>query len=71
MVDNIDMAQQEIEWAQKINIRVATRQFDHLDATGSCHFCEESLATPGLLFCDADCYRDFERLIWAKRMSSA
>lgn len=70
MADDIDIAQHEIDWAQRMTIQAVINRTHHLEALGRCYHCEEPLPVPGQLFCDRDCATDYERVTWAQRMSS-
>ena len=70
MADDIDLAQHEIDWAQRITVQAVINQVDHLEGLGLCHHCEEPLDVYGQLFCDLNCARDYERVTWAQRMSN-
>jgi hypothetical protein len=69
MSDDIDLAQNEIDWMQRAMIQAVISRMDHLESTGHCYYCEEALPIAGQLFCDRDCARDYERVSWAQRMS--
>lgn len=70
MADDVGLAQNEIDGAQKMTLVAATKPSARLQAHGLCHHCEQALPETGRLFCDADCVRDYEGENWARRMSS-
>ncbi len=69
MADDIDLAQNEIDWVQRMTVKAAISRTSHLESLGLCHHCEETLRMPGQLFCDRDCAADYERVSWSRRMS--
>lgn len=70
MSDDIDFAQNEIDWVQRMTVQAVISRSDHLESTGYCYFCDEPPPVMGQLFCDRDCARDYERVSWAQRMSN-
>lgn len=56
-----ELLQRDIERAKKVD--PATR----LSPMGRCHFCRERLDNDKMLFCDADCAADHERLMHKER----
>lgn len=70
MADDIDMAQTEIDWTQRITVQTVINKHDRLEAQGRCYYCETRLRKKGQLFCDEHCAEDFERIRWAERMAA-
>jgi rRNA maturation endonuclease Nob1 len=70
MADDVDLAQTEIDWAQKMTVLAAAKHSTYLHPRGFCHHCEQELTEIDRLFCDADCGHDYERVNWAKRMAN-
>lgn len=60
MADEADKAQEQIEANLALALRATNRQ-PKVRANGFCHNCEAVLP-PGLLFCDALCREDHERI---------
>lgn len=60
MADEADLAQEQIEANLALALRAAARQ-PKMRPSGFCHNCEAVLP-PGLLFCDALCREDHERI---------
>jgi hypothetical protein len=58
MSDEADMADENIE-IRMLSAIAECRNHPHLQAKGSCWFCDEPLA-PEQKFCDRDCASDFE-----------
>lgn len=58
MADEADLASDLQERA--LAAALANRKNESLPATGRCHYCDETLSTPGARFCDVDCARDYE-----------
>lgn len=64
-MDDIDRAQAREEQDRELAIRAA-RSLPVLPATGECHWCAASVAGEAH-FCDADCRKDFDRDLSARR----